>query len=121
MSSRAESRDLINIKKLKLYYVYILRCSDEKLYIGITNNISRRIEEHNSGITKSSYTYSRRPVKLIYYQEFIEVEQAIQFEKKIKKWSRLKKEALITKDFDKLRLLAVCGNETHYRNKDVST
>ena len=79
MSSRAESRDLINIKKLKLYYVYILRCSDEKLYIGITNNISRRIEEHNSGITKSSYTYSRRPVKLIYYQEFIEVEQAIQF------------------------------------------
>ncbi|MBT8301560.1 MAG: GIY-YIG nuclease family protein [Maribacter sp.] len=42
---------------MKLYYVYILQCSDGLTYTGITNNISRRIEEHQSGISKSCFTY----------------------------------------------------------------
>jgi len=104
---------------MKFYYVYIIRCNDDKLYIGITNNIERRFVEHNSGEVKSSYTYSRRPVKLVFQQEFIEVEQAISFEKKIKKWSRLKKEALIKGDFDEIQNLARCKNNSHFNNKEI--
>ncbi|WP_415830627.1 GIY-YIG nuclease family protein, partial [Gillisia limnaea] len=44
---------------MKRYYVYILECSDKLFYTGITNNISRRIEEHNSGLNKNSFTYKR--------------------------------------------------------------
>ncbi|NOR88214.1 MAG: GIY-YIG nuclease family protein [Bacteroidales bacterium] len=104
---------------MKLYYVYIIRCKDEKLYIGITNNLDRRINEHNSGYNKYAYTYQRRPVTLVFNQEFMDVEQAIVFEKKIKKWSKIKKEALILGDFDKLKLVASCKNETNHKNKDL--
>jgi len=106
---------------MKLYYVYILRCSDGKLYTGMTNNIEKRIIEHNSGDSKKAYTYRRRPVQLVFYQDFIDVEQAIYFEKKIKKWSKLKKEALISGDFDTLKLLASCKNETNYRTYVISS
>lgn len=81
---------------MKLYYVYILLCSDGLTYTGITNNLTRRIEEHEMGLNKTSFTYKRRPLKLIFHQEFNNVEQAIYFEKKIKKWSG-KKEACIGK------------------------
>ncbi|NNL83204.1 MAG: GIY-YIG nuclease family protein [Winogradskyella sp.] len=102
---------------MKLYYVYIVRCSDETLYTGITNNTQRRIKEHNTGKTKSSYTYKRRPVELIFAQEFREVEQAILYEKKIKKWSRKKKDALINGNENKLKYLSECRNATHYKYK----
>jgi len=91
---------------MKLYYVYIVRCSDNALYIGFTNDIERRILEHNLGRTKSSYTHKRRPVKLVFLQEFNGVEQAIGFEKQIKKWTRAKKEALIRGDFDSIQILS---------------
>jgi len=81
--------------------MYIL-CSDNSYYTGITNNLDRRINEHNEGISPSSYTYSRRPVKLVFQVEFNEVMQAILWEKRIKNWSRKKKEALINSDFDAL-------------------
>ena len=55
---------------MKIYYVYILKCSDDSFYTGITNNIERRINEHNSGYNEESYTYSRLPVELVYYEEF---------------------------------------------------
>ena len=101
---------------MKLYYVYILQCSDKCLYTGITNNISRRIVEHQKGLNTSCYTYERRPVKLIFNQEFNDVNQAIYFEKKIKKWSRAKKLALSEEDFDLLQILAECKNQTHSKN-----
>jgi putative endonuclease len=69
---------------MKIYYVYILECSDKLLYTGLTNNISRRLTEHNSGLIKTSFTFKRRPVNLIFSQEFSDVNQAIYFEKKIK-------------------------------------
>lgn len=99
------------------YYVYILKCSDGLLYTGITNDISRRLDEHNLGLKKSSFTYRRRPVELIFHQEFNDVNQAIYFEKKIKKWSAKKKLALANGDYDLLHLLAKCRNETHSDNK----
>ena len=101
---------------MKLYYVYILKCSDNLLYTGITNDISRRLEEHNSGVDKSSFTFKRRPVEVIFHQEFSDVNQAIWFEKKIKKWSAQKKRALANEDEMLLKLLAECRNKSHHKN-----
>jgi putative endonuclease len=97
------------------YYVYIIKCSDQSYYTGITNNISKRFTEHQKGIDKFSYTYKRRPLTLEFVQEFNDVLQAISFEKKIKKWSRAKKSALIKGDGKTLKILAECRNATHYK------
>ena len=70
---------------MKLYYVYILKCSDGLTYTGITNNIKRHLKEHQGGLNKNSFTFKRRPIELIFAQEFNDVIQAIYFEKKIKK------------------------------------
>ena len=100
---------------MKTYYVYILKCADQKLYTGITNDLERRIEEHQSGKNKNSYTYSRRPIELIFSQEFNDVNQAIYFEKKIKKWSAKKKIALANRDYDMIQILAECRNASHFK------
>lgn len=99
---------------MKYYYVYILKCIDGKTYTGFTNNISRRLREHKSGLNRSCFTYSRRPVELIFCQEFNDVEQAISFEKQIKKWSAKKKLALANEDFEMLQILAECRNSSHH-------
>ncbi len=100
---------------MKRYYVYILECSDKLFYTGITNNIVRRIEEHKSGLNKNSFTYKRRPVILKFHQEFNNVVQAIYFEKKIKNWSASKKRALIEGEYDLLKILSECKNDSHYK------
>jgi len=106
---------------MKLYYVYILECADKFLYTGITNNISRRFLEHQQGLHKNCFTYKRRPVELIFYMEFKDVNQAIFFEKKIKKWSRAKKLALSNSDFDSLHILSRCNNASHFKNNTSLT
>lgn len=100
---------------MKSYFVYIIECSDKLIYTGITNNLSRRFEEHQEGRNKECFTFKRRPLKLIFQQEFNDVKQAIYFEKKIKKWSAKKKLALASKDIDMLEILAECRNFTHYK------
>jgi putative endonuclease len=70
------------------------------------------------GLSKNSFTYKRRPVEVIFYQDFNDVNQAIWFEKKIKKWSAQKKKALANNDELLLKLLAECRNDSHHRNKD---
>lgn len=91
---------------MKSSYVYILKCSDNKYYTGITSNLEKRVFEHSSGKHKESYTYKRRPLSLVFYAEFTAIELAIQTEKQIKKWSKAKKEALINNEFEKLPNLA---------------
>ncbi len=98
---------------MKSYYVYILLCSDGLTYTGFTNDLSRRFDEHRNGLNKTCFTHKRRPVELIFSQEFNDVEQAIYFEKKIKKWSGKKKLALANGDFNMLQILAECRNMTH--------
>lgn len=88
------------------YYVYILLCADKSYYTGITNNIERRLNEHQTGIHSNSYTFSRRPVELVYCERFQYVNNAIAFEKQVKGWSRKKKEALISGAWDKLPTLS---------------
>ena len=87
---------------MKFYYVYILGCSDRSYYVGVTNNIERRVAEHNEGLDPKAFTYRRRPVKLLFHAEFNDIENAIVLEKQLKGWSRRKKIALINEDWDKL-------------------
>ena len=91
---------------MKQSYVYIIKCSDDSYYTGITSNLQKRINEHKIGLQKDSYTYSRRPLKMVFYAEFTDINLAIKTEKQIKNWSRAKKEALINGEFDKLPNLA---------------
>ncbi len=100
--------ELINYNNtlMKVSYVYILKCSDNTYYTGVTSNLSKRINQHQTGKHSGSFTYKRRPVELVFYAEFTDIRIAIEFEKKIKKWSRAKKEALINGEFDKLPNLA---------------
>lgn len=88
------------------YFVYIVECSDGLYYTGVTNNLDRRIEEHNEGIEIKSFTYKRRPVKLSYWLRFSNVNKAIEWEKQLKGWGRKKKEALFIEDWDEIKRLA---------------
>jgi len=85
-----------------MYFVYLLRCSDHSFYAGVTNNVEKRLEEHLQGIDPKCYTFSRRPLELVYRAEFSGITDAIAFEKQIKRWSRKKKEALIDRDQEAL-------------------
>lgn len=77
------------------YHLYILKCSDNTLYTGITTDLVRRIEEHNSSSKGAKYTRVRRPVTLVYSEEYRDRSSASKREYEIKKMSREKKLALI--------------------------
>ena len=94
------------------YFVYIAECVDGLYYTGITNNIERRLFEHNEGRDIKSFTYTRRPVVLRYNQVFTEVKQAISREKQLKGWSRKKKEALFEDNWEKIRELSNSKNKS---------
>lgn len=87
-------------------FVYIVECSDKSYYTGVTNDLDRRLSEHNSDNNVWSYTFKRRPVVLKYFQRFDDINQAIDFEKQIKGWSRKKKEALFKEDWEEIKKLA---------------
>ena len=87
---------------MKTYYVYIIECGDLSFYTGITNNLLKRFIEHTEKINPGSYTANKHPLKLVYYEEFDDVNEAINREKQIKGWSREKKEALIRSDIKEL-------------------
>ncbi len=93
-------------------YVYILRCSDGSYYVGSTRgSLDTRVNEHNAG-TYGGFTKSRRPVALLYSQEFDRITDAVAAERQLKGWSRAKKEALINGDLD--RLVRLARNRTEY-------
>ena len=75
-------------------YTYILRCADGSLYCGWTNHLDKRIEAHNAG-KGAKYTKGRRPVTLVYYEEFATREEALKREAAIKKLSRREKLKLL--------------------------
>ena len=78
-----------------IWYVYMVRCNDGSLYTGISNNVARRVAEHNSHKTGAKYTKSRRPVWLVYYEKVASRSQALQRECEIKKQPREAKQALL--------------------------
>ncbi len=75
-------------------YTYILKCADNTLYCGWTNNLEKRLSAHNSG-TASKYTGTRRPVELIYFEEFETKKEAMSREYHIKRMTRSQKPGLI--------------------------
>ncbi len=76
-------------------YTYILRCSDGTYYTGSTIDLEKRLKEHNSGYG-ANFTANRLPVELNYFEEFLGVSKAFDREKQIQRWSRRKKEALVS-------------------------
>jgi putative endonuclease len=99
---------------MKTYFVYILKCSDNSYYTGFTNDLERRFGEHQSGKNKDCYTYNKRPLELMWFETFNDVLNAIAIEKQIKGWSRIKKEALIIQDWERLVLFS--KNYTQFGN-----
>ncbi|OGY98066.1 MAG: hypothetical protein A3A43_03085 [Candidatus Liptonbacteria bacterium RIFCSPLOWO2_01_FULL_56_20] len=77
------------------YFVYILECADGSLYVGCTNNLERRLEQHNDSKWGSHYTKIRRPVTLVYSEHFETLVEARRRERELKGWRREKKLALI--------------------------
>jgi putative endonuclease len=94
---------------MKQYFVYILLCSDNSYYTGVTNDMERRLYEHQNGLDPGSYTCKRRPVKLVFVEDFTDIIQAIAFEKQIKGWKRSKKQAIINGDWHLLPELSKRG------------
>lgn len=78
-------------------YTYLVKCADDTLYCGWTNCLEKRLEAHNSG-KGAKYTKARRPVTLVYYEEFATKEEAMSREWAIKRLSRREKEELIRKN-----------------------
>jgi tRNA/rRNA methyltransferase len=90
---------------MKPFWTYILRCADNSYFTGHTDDLEHRFAQHQSG-TVRGYTFERRPVELVWAGDFPTREEALSAEIKIKNWSRAKKEALIARDWDRLKLLS---------------
>ena len=87
------------------YHVYILKCSDGSYYIGFTSDDESRLVQHQQGIV-DCYTFSKRPVELVFNETFKSKNDAFNRERQIKGWSRQKKEALINQDWELLSQLS---------------
>lgn len=74
-----------------MHYVYILRCADDTLYVGCTNNLEKRLHQHNNAKSGAHYTKIRRPVNLIYSEKYKTLNKARGREAEIKRMKREKK------------------------------
>ena len=98
-------------------YMYILECADNSYYTGSTIDIERRIEQHQSG-EGANHTKKHLPVKLVYFEKFERIDHAFYREKQVQGWSRKKKEALFNDNWNEIRKLAACKNETSHNNRN---
>ena len=87
-----------------VHFVYLLRCADTTLYTGETSDLDYRLAKHEDG-SACVYTASRRPVALVYCEQFASRDAALKREKQLKRWTRAKKEALIAGDLQLLKRL----------------
>ncbi len=92
------SKDPFRVVKLYLmsnqFWIYIMASRTGTLYIGVTNDLERRVYEHKSDLIPG-FTRQYQCHKLVYFEEYLNIDQAIQREKQLKGWSRGKKESLI--------------------------
>ena len=84
-----------------IWYLYVVRCSDDTLYTGVTTDLKRRLKEHNTGKRGAKYTKTRRPVKLVYYELYQSRSNAQKAEHKFKKLTRIQKEKIIIRGQNK--------------------
>jgi predicted GIY-YIG superfamily endonuclease len=92
------------------FWVYILKCADGSYYTGHTDDLHRRVAQHQTGET-GGYTLDTRPVELAFAQEFVTRVEALAGEMQIKGWSRKKKEAMIRGDWNEVSRLARSSHE----------
>lgn len=85
-----------------MFWVYMLKCADQSFYVGHTDNLDNRVGQHQAGIDPDCYTFSRRPLALVFSQEFATREEALAMERRIKGWNRAKKSALIKGDWQEI-------------------
>jgi len=88
------------------FWVYILKCDDDSYYTGHTDNLEKRIAEHQSGEMPGCYTQQRRPVTLVFSQSCVTREEALAAERQIKGWSRAKKVAMIAGNWTEVSSLS---------------
>ncbi|MGB8339140.1 MAG: GIY-YIG nuclease family protein [Burkholderiales bacterium] len=88
------------------FWVYILQCADGSYYAGHTDNLKKRFHQHHDGAIVSCYTFKRRPLQLVFSQDFPTREDALASEQQIKGWSRKKKEAMMRGDWAEVSLMA---------------
>ena len=98
------------------YFFYILKCSDGSFYVGSTTNLENRVRTHNQG-EGATHTAKRRPVQLVYQEEFKSLDDAVKRERQVKKWSRAKKEALICGEKESLKKLSK-SHRSYYSRAD---
>ena len=79
---------------MRIYYVYILASRSRVLYIGVTNDLTRRVNEHKRGLN-AGFTSTYRVTRLVYFEEFGDIRDAIAREKAIKGWTRSRKTSLV--------------------------
>jgi putative endonuclease len=92
--------------------IYILRCADGSYYTGITRrSVDERVSEHAQGLDEGCYTFRRRPVTLARAEHYARIADAVAAERRIKGWSRAKKEAYIRGDYAALVALAKRGGK----------
>ena len=77
---------------MKIWYLYVVRCGDDTLYTGITTNLARRLNEHNTSKRGAKYTKTRRPINLVYYELYQSRSSAQKAEYEFKKLTRKQKE-----------------------------
>ena len=87
-----------------MWFVYILRCADDSLYVGEAGDLERRLAKHSDG-SASSFTAKRRPVRLVFSEAHATRASALKREQQLKRWTRAKKDALIADDLELLKRL----------------
>ncbi|BAI96548.1 hypothetical protein Sj15T_08600 [Sphingobium sp. TA15] len=92
------------------FWTYLLHCADRSFYTGHTDNLQTRIAQHETGAIPG-HTLNRRPIKLVWSQEFGTRMEALEAERQIKGWSRAKKLALIREDWKLISTLAQSGKK----------
>jgi putative endonuclease len=101
------------VKLLNGASIYILQCADGSYYTGITRrSVEERLSEHAEGLIADCYTFKRRPVKLVFAEHYEMITDAIAAERRIKGWSRAKKEAYMRGDFPSLVALSKRRSKT---------
>ena len=94
------------------FWVYLLQCADQSYYVGHTDELEKRIQQHKRG-ESGGYPSPRRPVRVVFTQEFASREEALAAERQIKGWSRKKKAALARGDWNEMSRLS--RRRKHFR------
>lgn len=101
------------------FWVYLLQCADGKYYVGSHrgDDVEVRVWEHNEGVNPKAFTFSRRPVELLWCGAFADPSEMVGFERQMKGWTRAKKEAFVREDWERLKALSKSHTAPFVREK----